>query len=140
MRYHFRIHSSSSGFWADCIEIPGCVSEGGSIEELKANLQEALDGILDEPAGSGRIFPLPVILEQSDDIIEIPVSPPVAFSMLLRHARLNRKMSQQDAQKALGFKSRNSYARLEHNANPSLLTIVKIKEVFPELPVEESFA
>lgn len=48
MLYGFQIHRESDGYWAECIELKGCRSEGDTIEELKANLQEALDLYLSE--------------------------------------------------------------------------------------------
>lgn len=141
MKYHFKVHEEKAGYWAECLELAGCASEGESYEELEKNIAEALNGILDEPAGSNMIFPLPdeKYLEE-DNVIEVPVEPEIAFSLLVRQARILHRMSQTEAQEAMGFKSRNSYARLERRANPSLDTIARVKKVFPEIPIEECFA
>ncbi len=48
MRYHFKIHEEKNGFWAECLELPGCVTQGNSKEELKKNMQEALNLYLEE--------------------------------------------------------------------------------------------
>jgi antitoxin HicB len=43
MNYHFKIHKDKQGFWAECIEILGCHSQGDTIEELSVNCKEALN-------------------------------------------------------------------------------------------------
>ena len=141
MKYHFKVHGGEAGYWAECLELAGCASEGETIEELKDNLSEALNGILDEPAGSNMVFPMPDEKHMNaDNVIEVSVEPTIAFSLLVRQTRIAHRMSQTEAQEAMGFKSRNSYARLERRANPSLDTIVKVKKVFPDIPIEECFA
>lgn len=50
------IHDSEEGgYWAEIPAIPGCVTQGDTMEELHANLQEALRGclaVLNERQGS----------------------------------------------------------------------------------------
>jgi predicted RNase H-like HicB family nuclease len=46
MTYHFEVHKEENGYWGECKELDSCVSEGENMEELKANLQEALEGVL----------------------------------------------------------------------------------------------
>lgn len=42
------IHDAEEGgFWAEVPALPGCVTQGESIEEVTANLREAIDGWLD---------------------------------------------------------------------------------------------
>ena len=36
--------AEEGGFWAEVPSIPGCVSQGESMEELKENIQEAIHG------------------------------------------------------------------------------------------------
>ncbi len=45
------------GFVAECPAIPGCVSEGDSIEEALRNIQEAIEGCLETM--EERRLPLP---------------------------------------------------------------------------------
>ena len=35
-----------TGYWAEVIEMPGCVSQGETLVELQANIQEAMNAIL----------------------------------------------------------------------------------------------
>lgn len=38
------IHDAEEGgFWAEVPSLPGCVSQADSLEELKANIQEAIE-------------------------------------------------------------------------------------------------
>ena len=36
----------SGGFWAEVPAMPGCVTQGETLDELKANLSEAIEGWL----------------------------------------------------------------------------------------------
>ena len=51
MKYRFKIHSEEKGYWAECIELKGCITQGDSLEELHQNIREALQLYLEEPEG-----------------------------------------------------------------------------------------
>ena len=38
---------SSGGFWGEVPTLPGCYSQGETVEELMANLREAVQGVLE---------------------------------------------------------------------------------------------
>ena len=38
---------AEGGFWAEVPALPGCYSQGESIDELKANVREAITGVLE---------------------------------------------------------------------------------------------
>lgn len=38
--------AEEGGFWAEVPAIPGCATQGETLEELKANLLEAIEGCL----------------------------------------------------------------------------------------------
>ena len=47
MEIEIKVHvAEEGGYWAEVPSIPGCVTEGDTIAELAANLQEAVDGCL----------------------------------------------------------------------------------------------
>lgn len=49
------IHEAEEGgFWAEVPALPGCFTQGDSLQELKANLHEAIEGWLlaAEPEGA----------------------------------------------------------------------------------------
>ncbi len=137
MKYHFKIHKEGKGFWAECIELSGCYTQGDSKQDLLENLSEALNLFLDEPHDSKQIFPLPnPRIKCSSSIVEITVDTHVSFSFLLRRTRLLNNLTQTEMKNLLNFKSVFSYQKLEKSryANPTLKSILKIKEVLPEFP------
>lgn len=47
MQFKVIIHKAEEGgFWAEVPGFPGCVSEGDTLEEVRANIREALTGVL----------------------------------------------------------------------------------------------
>ncbi len=50
MKYTVIIHRDiqEGGFWGECSELPGCYSQGESIDELMQNMKEAVELYLDE--------------------------------------------------------------------------------------------
>jgi predicted RNase H-like HicB family nuclease len=41
------IHAAEEGgFWAEVPSLPGCVSQGDTLEELRGNIREAIEGWL----------------------------------------------------------------------------------------------
>ena len=50
MKFTVLIHEAEEGgFWAEVPALPGCVSQGDSLDELVANVREAVEGYLAEP-------------------------------------------------------------------------------------------
>ena len=140
MRYHFKTHKESRGFSAVCVELPGCITQGNSQEELMINMQEALDLYLDEPADSKMVFSLPRKRVPGKNILQVTVNSKIAFAFALRRARLKMKLTQAQAAQLIGITgSLNNYQRLENSrtANPVLETIVLIKRAFPDFPIEQ---
>lgn len=47
MKLKILIHAAEEGgYWAQMPAIPGCVSQGETLEEVKANILDALEGCL----------------------------------------------------------------------------------------------
>lgn len=46
MQIKIVVHQAPEGLWAEVPSIPGCVSQGDSMEELLVNIQEAIEGCL----------------------------------------------------------------------------------------------
>ena len=139
MFYHFKIHKESNGYWAECIELDGCITQGDTLKELEYNMFEALNLYLDEPSDSKVIFPLPKKSISGKNIKKVPVDSKIAFSLYLKHYRNKRGLTQKQVASLLGMKNIYSYQRLESSksANPSLKTIEKIKSVFPEFKLDD---
>lgn len=139
MFYHFRIHKNSTPYWAECVELSGCMTQAETMDELYKNMEEALNLYLNEPNNSPILFPLPKEEVKEKNIVKIPVDPKIAFSLLLRQNRLKKNLSQEKAANILGLKSLNSYQKLESskNVNLSLNTIIKLKKVFRDFSVDK---
>ena len=140
MHYHFKIHKEGKGYWAECIELEGCFTQADNLTELRENLIEALNSHLSEPVESDYIFPEPRNNIRME-VEAVKVKPEVAFPILLRNMRLNKKMKQHEYRKVLGFKNVYQYQRLERigAANPSLKMISLVKEKFPDFAIEKVF-
>jgi len=139
MNYNFKIHKEGKGYWAECVELKGCNTEGRSLTDLQKNMQEALNLFLDEPGDSKIQFSFPKQNLKGKNIVQVPVKPKVAFAFCLRQLRLNHHMTQKEVAQKMGFKNIYSYQRLESSktANPEFLTLLEIKKVFPEFDLDE---
>ena len=138
MKYHFKVNKEKKGFWAQCIELVGCVTEADSMEELHKNMQEALNLYVEEPEDSKELAALPdESIQVSRNIVEVAVDAQIAFAFMVRYNRIQQGLTQQQAAKKMGFDTIYSYQRLEgKRCNPSLKTIAKIKRAFPEFSVD----
>jgi len=142
MKYHFKVHKEGEGYWAQCLELPGVVTQADSKEELEKNMHEALNLCIEEPEGSKDIAPLPDdSIKVSKDIVAVAVDPQIAFSYLLRRERLMQGLTQQEAANKMGFDKIFSYQRLETGkSNPSLKIISRVKRVFPNIHIDYAFS
>ena len=137
MRYHFKIHKEQGDFWAECIELPGCVTEGDSKEELFENMQDALNTYIEEPEDSQYLAPLPKkSIKLSRNVVEVPVDPSIALAFSIRRQRIKEGLTQKEAAAKLGMRGIYSYQRLERRCNPTLDLIHKIVLLFPSLSLD----
>jgi len=141
MFYHFKIHKEENKFWAQCLELPGCITQADSLEELQLNMQEALNLYIEELDDSESIAALPdTSIKVSKTIIKVPVDTLIAFAFLMRYFRIKYKLTQQQVAKKMGFETLYSYQRLEaKQCNPSLKMLMKIKKVYPEFSIDQIF-
>jgi len=138
MIYHFKIHKEKKGFWAQCLELPGCFTQASTMKSLLKNMQEALNLYMSEPADSTDLAALPDdSLKPSKTVAEVPLDQHIAFAFLVRYFRIQYGLTQQQAAKKMGFETLYSYQRLEtKSCNPSLKMIARIKKVYPEFSVD----
>ena len=40
-------HEPEGGYWAEVPALPGCYSQGETVDELKENIREAISGVLE---------------------------------------------------------------------------------------------
>ena len=137
MKYHFKIHREGRGYWAECLELDGCQTQADNMHNLKLNMSEALNVFLDEPDNSKVIFSLPKKIGKEKNIAEVEVAPEVAFSFLLRRTRLISGYTQHEMKERLEFNSVFAYQKLEKAkySNPTLKSLLKIKKVLPQFPL-----
>lgn len=142
MRYHFKVYKEKGGFWAQGVELEGCRTQGDSRQELLEQLQDALNLYLSEPPDSKKIFPLPrARIPKGKNIVAVSVDPRVAFAFLMRRTRLKHNLTIREAAGLLDLKHHASYQVLENvnKANPKLLTLARLKDAFPDFPLELIF-
>lgn len=139
MRYHFKIHKEKKGYWAESLEKGlGVTSQGKTLEELSQNLQEALDLALDEPGDSKWMPPLPDASFKGRYVLEVAVNPKIAMATLVRMTRLQSGLTQREVAQKMGIKTLSTYQKLESSrtANPEWTTLVRLKQVLPDFPLE----
>jgi predicted RNase H-like HicB family nuclease len=67
MKIRAVIHpAEEGGYWAEVPALPGCITEGDTMEEVMANLKDAIEGWLDV-ANSRQM------VQSTDQIVEIAV-------------------------------------------------------------------
>jgi predicted RNase H-like HicB family nuclease len=96
MKFQVVVHKElAGGYWAEVPALPGCVSQGETLAELKANIHEAIEGCLEVLRDEGRqpeeVFVWEVEMtgldrhaDQKEDDFELP-----AFSMGRAQANLD---------------------------------------------------
>ena len=58
--------AEEGGYWAEVSALPGCITEGDSMEEVMVNLKDAIEGWLD--VGNSR-----KVIESADRVVEIAI-------------------------------------------------------------------
>lgn len=58
--------AEEGGYWAEVPALPGCITEGDTMEEVMANLKDAIEGWLDVANSRHAI-------ESTDRVVEIAV-------------------------------------------------------------------
>ena len=59
MKIHAIVHKAEEGgFWAEVPSIPGCATQGETMDELRFNLREAIEGCLSVPVDLRPFFPM----------------------------------------------------------------------------------
>lgn len=141
MKYHFKVHKEGRDYWAECIELKGCLTQGSNKKELFVNMKEALNLYLEEPESSNFLASFPnEKIRKSKNIIEVPVDPEIAFAFLVRYHRIKNNLTQKEAANKLGMKNLYSYQRLEKKCNASLEIMAKIKNLFPHISFDLAFS
>ncbi|MGD0282547.1 MAG: type II toxin-antitoxin system HicB family antitoxin [Dissulfurispiraceae bacterium] len=111
-------------------DLPGCLTEGATLEDAKQNAKEALTGYLASVFDRSLKIPNPSDIK-GKQVYLIEPEPEVAVPILLKKLRETRKLTQGDIAKLLGI-SYQAYQRLEKpgKSNPTLKTLDRLAKVF----------
>jgi len=63
------LHEESPGFWAEFPDLVGCQTQGDTLEEIKHNAKEVLEGYLLTLRDNGEPFPKALDNIETDEII-----------------------------------------------------------------------
>jgi predicted RNase H-like HicB family nuclease len=75
MKYAIVIEKGEPNFSAYVPDLPGCVTTGRTVEEIKANMREAIELHIEGMKEDGEIIPQPTALELVD--VEVDIDMPV---------------------------------------------------------------
>ncbi|MFZ4617264.1 MAG: helix-turn-helix domain-containing protein [Rectinemataceae bacterium] len=116
------------GFTAVFPDLPGCLTEGETVDEALAMAAEALNGCLESDVAHG--FPLPdAATGPGEGLYPVAVEPHILVAWELR--KLRGDLSQSEIASRLGIPYQ-SYQRLENPAksNPTVKTLQKVARAF----------
>ncbi len=78
LNYTVKIHSAEEGgYWAEVPSLPGCFTQGESLDEITKMAKEAIEGYLEVVVKQGK--PIPV--EEKSDLVgtlEVKVNAPLS--------------------------------------------------------------
>jgi predicted RNase H-like HicB family nuclease/DNA-binding Xre family transcriptional regulator len=119
--------------------LPGCLSEGNSLEQAKREAKEALNGWLAARCDRNLNIPLSRA-KKGKNLHAIDVEVQIEFAIELRRLRKKKGLSQKQVAHRLGV-SQQAYAKLETplKTNPSLVTIEKLSNAL-NVQIEIKFA
>lgn len=119
-----------NGYLVSFVDLPGCITDGETIEEATKNGQEALTGFLASMYERNVPIPEPSVISQ-EDVYLIEPEADVAVPVMLKHLRESNRLTQSDVAKVLGI-SYQAYQRLEKpgKSNPTLKTLERLARVY----------
>jgi predicted RNase H-like HicB family nuclease len=55
MQFTVLVHEDEDGgYWGECLELPGCISQGNSLDEMDSNIREAIELVLEVKLEDGE--------------------------------------------------------------------------------------
>ena len=125
--YPLKVHKAKEGgFWAEFPDLPGCITEGDSLETTLRNAREALNGWI--ASRFERNFEVPPSSTlKGKNVHRIEPSPEVYIPLLLRRVRTERGLSQTAVAKKLSI-TYQTYQMWEKPkaANPTIKQLDKV--------------
>lgn len=125
-----KYHAEDKTYLVEFPDLPGCLTEGETLEDAKHNAKEALTGYLASIFERNMRIPEPSGIK-GKGIYHIEPEPEAAVPVILRKLRETRKLTQGDIAKLLGI-SYQAYQRLEKpgKSNPTIKTLERLAKVF----------
>jgi antitoxin HicB len=117
-------------YLVEFVDLPGCITEGVTLEEALCNGREALTGYLSSMFERNLLIPSPSTLPNKDSYLIEP-EPDVAIPLMLKNLRDTNKLTQNDVARVIGV-SFQTYQRLEKpgKSNPTVKTLDRLARVF----------
>jgi antitoxin HicB len=124
----FTYLEEDKGFLVEFPDLPGCLTEGDTMDEAMAMAKEALTGYLESVMDREIDFNPPSTIPSAT---MVEPEPSVAFAFWLRSKRKSSGMTLTDVADKLGVKYQ-VYQKLENpeTSNPTLKTMKKLEKVF----------
>ena len=55
MKFTVLVHEDETGgYWGECLELPGCISQGDTLDEMDRNIREAIELVLEVKTEDGE--------------------------------------------------------------------------------------
>ena len=111
-------------------DLPGCLTYGDTLDEAKANAEEALSVYLESIDSRRLRIPEPST-KKGNNIYAIEPDKKTGFAIWLKKQREALGLSQSEIAEKLGI-AYQTYQRIEDpsKSNPTLKTILKLEQVF----------
>jgi antitoxin HicB len=127
VEYYARItRQAEGGFLVQFPDLPGCLTEGGTLEEALANAAEALSGWLFVAVKKDRDVPAPSV-HHGRNYHRVEPDLDVTVPLLILWTRKKKGLTQDQMAEALGV-SQQAYRKLEipGKSNPRLKTLSRL--------------
>ncbi len=127
IRYYARVkRQTEGGFLVEFPDLPGCLTEGETLDEALVNAREALSGWLYVSLKDNGDAP-PARQRGGRSYYAVAPDLDVMIPLLVLWARKNRGLTQQDMAAALGV-TQQAYRKLEipGTSNPRLSTLARL--------------
>jgi antitoxin HicB len=124
-------HQDEKGYWVEFPDLPGCLTEGDTMEEAKEMAKEALSAMLESFDSRKMLIPIPSKIE-GENIRYIEPELNVAFAISLKREREKMGLTQKQVAEKANI-TWSFYQKIENprKSNPTLSTIEKLRKVFP---------
>ncbi len=127
IEYPLKLHKAEEGgYWAEFPDLPGCITEGDSEEEVLAMAKDALSGWLAVRFERNFSIPEPRLLK-GKNVRWVEPNPDVGIPLMIRKIRKELGLSQKEVARRLQI-AYQSYQAWENPkaANPTLKQLSKL--------------